>query len=103
MNTMNIILFPHSFYIFHIYNIICQFILGKERKTTQISPEIQQKLAFEFDLTQVGNNGQLLVLFMYNTVNEMYLLRIHPEVPLVDITHGTNKEKKELFTIAAKD
>ena len=40
---------------------------------------------------------------MYNTADEMRLLRIHPEVLFADTTHGTNKEKKELFTIAAKD
>ena len=33
----------------------------------------------------------------------MRLIRMHPEVLLTDITHGTNKEKKEMFTIAAKD
>ena len=33
----------------------------------------------------------------------MRLLRMHPEVLFADTTHGTNREKKELFTIAAKD
>ena len=28
---------------------------------------------------------------------------MHPEMLQADTTHGTNKEKKELFTIAGKD
>ena len=33
----------------------------------------------------------------------MRLLRIHPESLVADTTHGTNKEKKDLFTIAGVD
>ena len=40
---------------------------------------------------------------MYNSKEEMRLLRMHPEMLQADTTHGTNNEKKELFTIAAKD
>ena len=50
----------------------------------------------------IGNDGKLLVLFVYNTADEMYLLQMYPEVIFTDTTHGTNKEKKEICTIAAK-
>ena len=60
-------------------------------------------MQFEFNSNRIGINGELLVIFLYNSSEEMRLLRMHPEVLLADTTHGTNKEKKELFTIAAKD
>ena len=45
----------------------------------------------------------MLVLFIYNTAEEMRLTRMHPEMMQADTTHGTNKEKKELFTLASLD
>ena len=33
----------------------------------------------------------------------MRLCRMHPECLMVDATHGTNNERKELFTVASKD
>ena len=33
----------------------------------------------------------------------MRLTRMHPECFMVDATHGTNNERKELFTVAATD
>ena len=33
----------------------------------------------------------------------MRLTRMHPECFMVDTTHGTNNERKELFTVAGKD
>ena len=45
----------------------------------------------------------LLVVFLYNNYDEIRLTPIHPESLMVDTTHGTDKERKELFTIASKD
>ena len=53
--------------------------------------------------SNLSNGGKLLVLFLYNNYDEMRLTRMHPESLMVDTTHGTNKERKELFTIASKD
>ena len=50
----------------------------------------------------LGGN-KLLVLFLYNTSEEMRLFRMHPEMLQANTTHGTNKEKKELFTLASCD
>ena len=49
------------------------------------------------------NEGKMLVLFLFNNAQEMRLVRMHPDVWQMDTTHGTNSEKKELFTIAATD
>ena len=47
----------------------------------------------------ISNNltkgGKLLSLFLYSTINEMKLTRIHPEYYMVDTTQGTNKERKD--------
>ena len=90
-----------KFNIYFVKNIL--YLLGKKRVITNISSEMCEKLRFEFSSNNVSDDGQLLVLFQYNTSEEMRLLRMHPEVLLADTTHGTNKERKEIFTIAAKD
>ena len=51
----------------------------------------------------ITKGGKLLVFFLYNNNEEMRLTRMHPECFMVDTTHGTNKERKELFTVAGKD
>lgn len=56
-----------------------------------------------YERNHLLGNKHLLVLFLYNSEEEMRLLRMHPECLQADTTHGTNNEKKELFTIAAKD
>ena len=48
----------------------------------------------------LSGSQKLLVLFLYNSSEEMRLVRMHPEMLQADTTHGTNKEKKELFTLA---
>ena len=53
--------------------------------------------------TNICNGGKLLVLILYNNHEEMRLLRMHPESIMVDTTYGTNRGKKELFTVAGKD
>ena len=46
---------------------------------------------------------KLLIIFLYNSSEEMCFIRIHPEMTQADTTHGTNKEKKELFTLVSLD
>ena len=53
--------------------------------------------------SNLSNGGKLLVLFLYNNYDEMRLTRMHPGSLMVDTTHGTNKERKELVTIASKE
>ena len=76
-----------------IIHIIVNVNLGKERKRTIVSDEIYQKPLFEYTSNNIGNDGQLLVLFQYNISDEIRLLRMYPEVFVTDTTHGTNKKK----------
>ena len=57
--------------------------------------------AYESNLLRGAD--KLLVIFLYNSFEEMRLFRMHPEMLQADTTHGTNKEKKELFTLASLD
>ena len=57
--------------------------------------------AYESNLLRGADT--LLVIFLYNSSEEMRLFRMHPEMLQADTTHGTNKEKKELFTLASLD
>ena len=56
----------------------------------------------QYFCSNLTDGGKLLVLFLYNNYDEMRLIRMHLESLLVD-KHGTNKEWKELFTVAVKD
>ena len=62
-----------------------------------------QNLLKAYEDNGMTNEGKMLVLFLFNNAQEMRLLRMHPDVWQMDTTHGTNSEKKELFTIAATD
>ena len=57
----------------------------------------------QYFCSNLTDGGKLLVLFLYNSYDEMRLTRMHPESLMIDTTHGTNKERKELFTVATKD
>ena len=70
-------------------------MIGKKRKKTRISQQMQEHLSLEFSTNNIEKNGKLLVLFLFNTSDEMRLLRMHPEVLIADTTHGTNREKKD--------
>ena len=39
-------------------------------------------------------DGKLLLLFLFNSKEEMRLIRMHPKMIQVYTTHGTNNEKK---------
>ena len=64
---------------------------------------MKTKLQHEYVRSNKLNNGQLLVVFMYNAQEEIRLLRMYPQSLLADCTHGTNSERKELFTITGVD
>ena len=49
------------------------------------------------------HSGKILVLFSYNNNDEMRLCRMHSECLMVDATHGSNNQRKELFTVAVKN
>jgi hypothetical protein len=46
---------------------------------------------------------RLLLIFLFASDEELRLLMMHPECLMVDTTFKTNKQKKELFTVAFKD
>ena len=48
----------------------------------------------DYKNTNLTSGGKLLAVFLYNTHEEMRLTRMHPEMLMVDTTHGTNKGKK---------
>ena len=77
--------------------------IGKHRQQIKINNEMKAKLQHKYVRSNILNNGQLLVLFMYNTQEVMRFLRIHPQSLVADCTHGTNSERKELSTIAGID
>ena len=58
---------------------------------------------FEYTFNNIEENGRLLVHFLYNTSDEMRLLRMYPEVLVTNTMHEINREETELFTIASKD
>ena len=64
---------------------------------------MKTKLQYVHVSNNILNNGKLLVLFMYDTNEEMRLFRMHPRSLVADTTHGTNSERKELFTVAGID
>ena len=77
--------------------------IGKHHEQIKINNEMKAKLQHKYVRSNILNNGQLLVLFMYNTQEVMRFLRIHPQSLVADCTHGTNSERKELFTIVGVD
>ena len=76
--------------------------LGNQVKHT-LNDNAPQQLIDAYNNNIKVSDGRLLVLFLYNSKEEMRLLCMHPEMLQADTTHGTNNENKELFTIASKD
>ena len=77
--------------------------LGTERRSANLDVTNKTALLEHYKSSCLTKGGKLLVLFLYNNYEEMRLTRMHPECFMVDITHGTNKERKELFTVTGKD
>ena len=78
------------------------FPSGNQVKHT-INNDAPQQLIDAYNNNIKVSDGRLLVLFLYNSKEEMRLLCMHPEMLQADTTHGTNNKNKELFTIASKD
>ena len=76
---------------------------GKNRTKKSLSKIETKELLRAYTNNALTGNGKLLVLFLFNNSKEMRLTRMHPESWQADTTHGTNNEKKELFTIASLD
>ena len=87
------------------FHSIAYQLLGKQREASKVDSLNSDELTRAYIRNGLSetNEQRLLVLFLYNTTEEMRLLRMHPEMMQGDTTHGTNKEKKELFTIASTD
>ena len=49
--------------------------------------------------THITNGAKLMVVFIYNNYEKIRLTIMHPESLIVNTTHGTNQEKKEIFTV----
>ena len=87
-----------QFYIWFTY-----IFKGKQREAYKLDQNPPIEIANAYIKTGLSGDQKLLVLFLYNTSEEMRLTRMHPEMMQADKTHGTNKEKKELFTLASLD
>jgi len=81
--------------------------LKKEVKRNKVdlsgSQMTNQELAEIYKTNQLGNGGRLLLIFMFASNEEMRLVRMYPEFCACDTTFGTNKQKKELFTLGFLD
>ena len=69
----------------------------------RLDTEPPAEIVEAFNSNLLRGSKKLLVLFLFNSESEMRLIRMHPEMMQADTTHGTNREKKELFTIASVD
>ena len=84
--------------------IICYIcLIGKNERQANLSESFRDDIIRQYTNANLTKHGKLLVLCMYNTHEEMRLTRMHPEALMVDTTHGTNKDRKELFTVTGKD
>ena len=52
---------------------------------------------------KVNDGTELLLLFLWVLDEELRMLTMHPESLSCDLTHGSNKSKKELNIVAFKD
>ena len=76
---------------------------GKIRRLAKHDELYRHSVIDQYKLANITNGSKLLVLFLYNSHDEMRLTRMHPDCFMVDATHGTNNERKESFTVAATD
>jgi hypothetical protein len=56
-----------------------------------------------YEQNKMENGKRLLLIFLFASNEELRLIMMHPEFMACDTTFGTNKQKKELFTIAGLD
>ncbi len=68
-------------------------ILGENVKNV-LKTDASEDLFNTYTKEGITADGKLLVLFIFNSKEEMRLIRMHPEMIQVDTTHGTNHEKK---------
>ena len=68
-------------------------ILAKNVKNI-LKTEVSKDVLDAYTKEGITADGKLLVLFLFNSKEEMRLVRMHPEMMQVDTTHGTNNEKK---------
>ena len=47
--------------------------------------------------------SKLLLIFAWVSDDDLRLVRMHPEFLCIDCTHKSNRQKRDLFTIAGKD
>lgn len=56
-----------------------------------------------YDANKLSGNKKMLLIFLFASDEELRLLMMHPELLVCDTTFKTNKQKKELFTVAGLD
>ena len=78
------------------------FVKGKERaqKCTTLD---DGRIHAVWKSNMLGDEGRLLVVFLFATKEEMRHTRMHPEFCAADTTFGTENSKKELFTLTFKN
>jgi len=76
---------------------------GRPRKKIEIEEGCDPKSLYNAHKLNSGENEKLLLILLFASNEELRLLLMHPEFFAADTTNKTNKEKKELFTLASKD
>jgi hypothetical protein len=56
-----------------------------------------------YNENKLSGGKRLLLIFLFASDEELRLIMMHPEFLASDTTFGTNKQKKELFTVAGLD
>ena len=81
----------NNIFILHISHF-CSILGGNVKNV--LKTDALEDLFNAYTKEGITADGKLLVLFIFNSKEEMRLIRIHPEMIQVDTTHGTNNEKK---------
>ena len=65
-------------------------MIGKEQNSIRLIEPPTQAIIDVYESNLLQDSENLLLLFLYNSSEEMNLFRMHPEMPQADTTHGTN-------------
>ena len=79
------------------------YLSGITYNDKTLQPESNLVQLYNSSIGASGSTRKLLLIFMFATTEELRLIRMFPEFCCCDTTFGTNREKKELFTLASLD
>ena len=75
---------------------------GKDRKEKCVTVH-DERILEVYEQNGLRDKDRLLVIFLFITKEERRHMRMHPEFCSADTTFGTEKSKKELFTLTFKN